>query len=683
MNPFVMMLMLVISLALFAWQIGRRWKLMRLGPGENRFDRIGERLRRTWDFAFAQERMRRYWWAGMAHLAIFIGFVVLLFRSLVLFARGYSPDFTYWGIFARDNAFGAAYSFVKDVFIVLVILGTLVFFYYRLVQRLKRMTLSFEGVLILLIIFTMMWADIFYEGARIVQHADGVHQAAVFSWSEPAGSLMAIGLQGAGHGTLKALEHAGFWMHTGLVLLFLNLLPISKHFHVITAIPNVFLQNLGPKGRLPKVEDIEGKIEREETLGLARVDQLSWKGALDLYTCTECGRCTDHCPANQTGKLLSPKHLTLDLRDYLYHNEKKLVAPRGGQPGGNGEGGNGKPVSPADPLVPETIKPEVLWACVTCFACETECPVFISYVDKIVEMRRNLVMEKSEFPAELQNAFQGIERNANPWSFPPEQRAAWAEGLDVPRMAEKQQADVLLWVGCSASFDERAKKIARAMACLLKTANVDFAILGEEEMCTGDPARRAGNEFLFQMMAQTNIETLNKYKFNKIVTVCPHCYNTLGSEYPDFGGKYTVVHHSQFLSQLIRDGRLRPRNPVNARVVFHDSCYLGRYNDIYDPPRETLQAIPGLTLLEPIKHRDRGMCCGAGGAQMFKEEEHGTERVNHRRVQQLLDTSPQMVASACPFCQRMLIDGLADKQHEDIPEFDIAELLWKAVEPAA
>lgn len=681
MNPIVMTLVLLIAVGLFAWQAARRWRLMTLGPNENRFDQVGERLARTWRFAFAQQRMRRYPAAGLAHLAIFFGFLVLLINSLILFGRGYSPGFTFWGLFARDFWLGAAYSLVKDLFIILVIIGTLVFFHYRLIARLKRMTLSAEGLLILLIIFVMMIADVVYWGADEVRSARAASHAAAFSWASPAGSLMALALQGTGEGALTALWHAGFWMHTCLVLLFLNLLPQSKHFHVITAIPNVFLQNLGPKGRLPKVEDIEGKIEREETLGLARIDQLSWKAALDLYTCTECGRCTDHCPANQTGKLLSPKHLTLAMRDYLYHNEKKLVAGGNGCAGGDGDGG--KKVSPADPLVPDFIKPEVLWACVTCVACETECPVFISYVDKIVELRRNLVMEKSEFPAELQNAFQGIERNANPWSFPPDQRAAWTEGLDVPRMAEKQQADVLLWVGCSASFDERAKKIARATACLLKAAGVDFAILGEEEMCTGDPARRAGNEFLFQMMAQTNIETLNKYKFNQIVTVCPHCYNTLGNEYADFGGKYAVVHHSQFLSQLVRQGKLKPRNSVNSRVVYHDSCYLGRYNEIYEEPRDALRAIPGLTLVEPAKTRDRGMCCGAGGAQMFKEEEHGQERINQRRVQQLLDSGAQTVASACPFCQRMLIDGLADKQREDVPEFDIAELLWKSVEAAS
>jgi len=727
MNPIVMTLVLVLSLAVFAWQVVRRWRLMTIGPGENRFDRIGERVGRTLRFAIAQARMPRYTAAGVAHILIFFGFLVLLINSLILFGRGYAPTFTFWGLFAHGSWLGDVYSLVKDVFIVLVVVGTLVFFYYRLVARLKRMTLSAEGALILLIIFVMMLADVLYWGTDEVLAAHGDTASVAFSWTAPAGSLLAVAMRAAAVPPLKVLWHLGFWTHAGLVLLFLNLLPISKHFHVITAIPNVFFQNLGPRGRLPNVEDIEGKIEREETLGLVRIDQLSWKGVLDLYTCTECGRCTDQCPANQTGKQLSPKHLTLHLRDYLYANEKKLVAARasgngegstargGGAPAGDGHadscgtasgegatcgagategqtvgataaagsGGNGDSrKTVADDLVPEYVKPEVLWACVTCLACETECPVFISYVDKIVEMRRNLVMEKSEFPAELQNAFQGIERSANPWSFPPDQRAAWAEGLDVPRMAEKQEADVLLWVGCSASFDDRARKIARATACLFKAAGVDFAILGEEEQCTGDPARRAGNEFLFQMMAQANIDILKQYKFNKIVTVCPHCYNTLGNEYPDFGGRYTVIHHSQFLSQLLREGKLRPRNRVDARVVFHDSCYLGRYNDVYDPPRAVLQAIPGLTLLEPERNRDRGMCCGAGGAQMFKEEEHGDERINLRRTSQLLETQPSVVASACPFCQRMLLDALADKGREDVAELDIAELLWKSVAPA-
>jgi Fe-S oxidoreductase len=669
MNPLAMTALLILAWGIFAWQMKRRAALMMIGPRENRLDNIAERIKRTWQYAFAQKRMRRYWWAGIAHQFIFLGFVVLLLRTLILWGRGYNEHFDLW-IFGVDQPLGKVYSFLKDVFALLVLAGAAVFFYYRLVVKPERMSKGFEGILILMIISTMMIADILYDGASIARHANAHGSAVTFDIVEPAGSIAAMGLVEVSDGALSCLRHAGFWTHGTLVLLFLNLLPISKHFHVITGIPNVFFQSLAPRGRLPNLPDIEGKLEREETLGLKKIDQLSWKGVLDLYTCTECGRCTDHCPAANTGKLLSPKQLTLDLRDYLYANEKNLT-------GGNGNVDVGE-------LVPQFIKPEVLWACTTCGACETECPVFITYVDKIVDMRRNLVMEKSEFPAELQNAFRGMESNSNPWNFPSSDRAAWAEGLDVPRMSEKPDAAVLFWVGCSASYDDRAKKIARATASLLKAASIDFAILAEEEQCTGDPARRAGNEFLFQMLAQANSETLNRYKPRTIVTSCPHCFNTLLNEYPDFGAKFRVVHHSQFLSDLVRQGKLKPTNRVDQRVAYHDSCYLGRYNEVYEQPREALRAIPGLTVLEPRETRDRGMCCGAGGAQMFKEEEHARpgakdERVNIKRTEQLLETQPDMIASACPFCQRMLTDGLASKGKESIPQLDIAEILWQSV----
>ncbi len=667
MSPIWMTVLLVVGIAVFAWQMCRRWRLMRIGPDECRCDRIGERLKRTFTFAFAQKRMPRYPWAGTAHQIIFIGFLVLLLRSVTLFGRGYVEGFDLW-ILGHDTVLGMAYSFLKDFAAVLVIVAAGVFVYYRVIARPKRMTLSFEGLLIILIIEVMMFADILYDGAAGVEAARAAGEVFGFNWYEPAGSLAGLMLSSAGDGVLGCLKHAGFWTHVSLVLIFLNLLPISKHFHVITAIPNVFAQSLAPRGRLPNVEDIEGKIEREETLGLARIDQMSWKGVMDLYTCTECGRCTDQCPAANTGKKLSPKQLTLDLRNLLYKNEKTLV---GGKPGEAAE------------LVPDSIDPEVLWACTTCGACETECPVFITYVDKIVDMRRYLVMEKSEFPAELQNAFRGIETNSNPWSFPASDRAAWTEGLDVPLMRDKPDADVLFWVGCSASFDDRARKIARATASLLIEAGVSFAILGDEENCTGDAARRAGNEFLFQMMAEMNVETLNGYAPRKIITSCPHCFNTLLNEYPDFGGKFDVEHHGTFLSRLVAEGRLTPKRRIDARVAFHDSCYLGRYNDIYDGPRDALKAIDGLTILEPEARRDRGMCCGAGGAQMFKEEESGTSKVPVVRTEQLLETKPDVVASSCPFCQRMLIDGLADRGREDVEELDIAELLWRSIEPEA
>ncbi len=667
-----MALLLLAGWGLFAAQAARRWRLMTIGPGEHRLDPVGERLRRTWEYAFAQKRMRRYWWAGIAHQLIFLGFVVLLLRTLILWGRGFDEYFDFW-IFGENQPLGKVYSLLKDIFAILVLAGTAVFFYYRLVLKPERISKGFEGVLILIIIATMMLADIMYDGASMALEAHDEAGSVLFHTYEPAGSIVGMGVGGLSDGTLEFLQHLGFWTHSSLVLIFLNLLPISKHFHVITAIPNVFTQSLAPRGRLPNLPDIEGKLEREETLGLKRIEQLSWKAVLDLYTCTECGRCTDQCPAANTGKLLSPKQLTLDLRDFLYKNEKALVAIKG----------NGNGALPE--LVPEVIKPEVLWACTTCGACETECPVFITYVDKIVEMRRHLVMEKSEFPGELQNAFRGMETNSNPWNFPSSDRAGWAADLNVPRMSEKPDAAVLFWVGCSASFDDRARKIARATAQLLKAAGVDFAILAEEEQCTGDPARRAGNEFLFQMLAQANVETLNRYQPKTIVTSCPHCFNTLLNEYPDFGGKFNVVHHSTYLSKLVAEGKLKPKNRVDAKVAYHDSCYLGRYNEVYEPPRDMLRSIPGLTVLEPRETRDRGMCCGAGGAQMFKEEEHARpgatdERVNLRRTDQLLETKPDMVASACPFCQRMLIDGLAGRQRAEVQQYDVAELLWKAVE---
>jgi Fe-S oxidoreductase len=618
-------------------------------------------------------------------MLIFAGFAVLLLRSLILWGRGYDASFDFW-IFGTDDALGKLYALLKDVFAVLVILGTLVFVYYRVVKRLSRMTLSTEGLIILGIILVMMFADILYDGARREREARFASAGSatvvrqVDPW-EPAGSIAQIAVRPLGDGAVRAIEHAGFWTHSALVLIFLNLLPYSKHFHVITAIPNVYAQSLRPPGRLPPIADIEGRLEREETLGVRRIEQFSWKAILDFYTCTECGRCSDHCPATKTGKKLSPKHFTLDLRDFLYRHEDALVASKRAAVGAAGDSGEGKPPPHGVDLVDGVIAPEVLWACTTCRACETECPVFITYVDKIVDMRRYLVQERGEFPGELQTAFRGLESSGNPWSFPADERGKWADGLDIKTIEEHPEAEYLFWVGCAPAYDERAKKVTRATARLLRAAGVDFAILGTRETCTGDPARRAGNEYLFQTFARQNVEVLNGCgaERKKIITTCPHCFNTLLNEYPDFGGRYEVVHHTQLLAQLVREGRLTPTRRVERRVAYHDSCYLGRHNDEYDAPRDVLRAIPGLTILEPVETRDRGMCCGAGGAQMFKEEEHGTERVNARRTTQLLATRPDAVASNCPFCMRMLTDGLAGADREEVTAHDVAELLLEGV----
>lgn len=709
MNPTAMTLVLLVNLAIFAYSARRRTRQLLVGTHDRDFSLSGgelwSRIKDVAVYAFGQRRMPYYRAAGIAHMAIFAGFLVLLLRSIMLWARGYDADFDFWGVLGRGTLLGDGYALAKDVFAILVLAGVSVFVWLRVVTRSKRMTLGWEGLMILGIIATMMVTDILYDGAWILRETRIHGEELAFLPFEPAGSVVAFSLQGASDQALLWLGHFGFWTHSTLVLAFLNILPYSKHFHIITAIPNVFTRYRKPAGRLPPVDDLEGRVEREESVGINKVTDLHWNHILDLYTCTECGRCSDNCPAYVTGKKLSPKHLTLALRDHLYEAEEDLLG---------GTDGVGKPlvgglegIAADDPdaempkeelhtyppapaegyfrsdtvveIVPNLMDPDVLWACTSCRACEEFCPVMISYVDKIVGMRRELVMNKGEFPPDLQRAFNGIETNGNPWNQSSMDRADWTEGLDVPLLSDKPDAEVLYWVGCAASFDDRGKRIAQATARLLKAAEVDFAILGTEETCTGDPARRAGNEYLFQIMAEQNVETLNGYEVGKkvIVTTCPHCFNTLANEYPDFGGKFKVVHHADFLMGLVARKKLDPNQAVAGKVVFHDSCYLGRYNDIYASPRQVLESVPDLELVEvDYWNKNRGLCCGAGGAQVFMEERPGTERVNNKRTLQLVDTGATTVAAACPFCAYMLTDGLksADKE-EDVEILDIAEVL--------
>jgi Fe-S oxidoreductase len=643
--------------------------------------------------------------------------MVLLLRTLILWGRGFDASFNLF-VLGPEPALGLPlgdiYAFIKDVFALLVIAGSLVFVYFRVVVREKRMTLSGEGLLILGIIVTMMVADLLYDGATIALRerfasslcdADaawcaragtllaphGPAQGAGFhAFPDPGGSLVSLLVSGLSVPGLVILAHAGFWAHSTLVLVFLNILPYSKHFHIITAIPNVFFSDLTPRGRLPPLAEnteklmaaVEKATEGEDLLaariGYARINHFSWKDVLDFYTCTECGRCSDNCPAFKTGKLLSPKHFILDLRNHLYSREPELEATAE----------NAAAKSPAQrlkpvDLVPEIIHPDVLWACTTCRACEEQCPVNITPMQKIVQMRRNLVVIKGEFPQELAKPFEGMESNGNPWNLARVDRTNWAHGLGLKMFSEKPDAAVLFWVGCAASYDDRAKKIARATAQLLQAAGVDFAILGEEETCTGDPARRAGNEYLFTMLAETNAATLNGYKekggIKKIVTTCPHCFNTLANEYPDFGAKFEVIHHTDYMLGLVAEKKLVPTQPVKGRVAYHDSCYLGRYNDIYESPRQILQAIPGVELVEVDGwNRKKGLCCGAGGAQMWMEEQN-KDRVNVKRTLQLIDTGAKTVASACPFCMTMLKDGVkAQSKEDEIQNLDVVELLAKS-----
>ena len=748
MNPVAMAVIILSLVGAFLWSANNRWGLLTIGDSthESRFDRIGERMGAVWTFAFFQKKMRYYLGAGLAHNLIFFGFVVLLLRTLILWGRGFDPTFNLW-LFGAETSLGQGYAFAKDIVAVLVVLGVSVFAYYRVINPQKRMNLGIEGLVILGIIATMMISDILYDGAATVLNqrfaaecagktdvwctragvviaplGPAAAQIAWHPWPEPAGSFAATLVQGASIETLVTIAHAGFWTHGTLVLVFLNILPYSKHFHILTAVQNVFLTDLTPKGRLaPMAKDteelmgmVEKAMEREDMsiarIGYARIEHFSWKDVLDFYTCTECGRCSDNCPAATTGKILSPKFFTLDLRDHLYARQEEFLElgqpPRldlspkpeaeegsdeesseqaeekdaaGDESKDDQDSSSAKPYQPVD-LVPNVIHEDVLWACTTCRACEEQCPVMISYVDKIVQMRRNLVIIKGEFPGELAKPFEGMEVNGNPWNLSRMDRASWTEGLEIKTLAEKPDAEVLYWVGCAASYDDRAKKVARATARLLQQADVDFAILGEEETCTGDSARRAGNEYLFTMLAETNIATISGYQdqggAKTILTTCPHCFNTLANEYPDFGAKFEVVHHADYLMGLVAAGKLKPKNSVKARVAYHDSCYLGRYNEIYDSPREILKSIPGVEVVEPeYWTRHRGLCCGAGGAQMWMEEQN-KDRVNVKRVKQLVETGATTFASACPFCMTMLTDGIKDQaKEEEIKNLDVVELL--------
>jgi Fe-S oxidoreductase len=718
MNPILMTAIFLGTLGLFAWSAVRRTRLLLVGQPDTELtlepESLKKRVENVLVYALGQKKMvsnERYSLAGMAHVAIFAAFNILLLNTVLLWGRAYDETFDFWGILSDEYVWTQVYSFLKEIIVVLCIVGCGVFFYYRVIRPQKRMTLGGEGLLILFIISTMMISDLVYVGARhaLLSHAAG--EAITWRWFEPVGSLLGVAFQDMSTAGLRMVEHAGFWWHATWVLLFLNILPYSKHFHIITSLFNVFGEKLDAHGKLPDVDDIEGKIEREEPIGIAKIEHLDQKMILDLYTCTECGRCSDNCPAFTTGKRLSPKHLTLALRDHLYDLEEHFLGNGGIDAGSkdvSGQHVHGDPppdgyFRKAEPvqLLPDIIAPEVIWACTTCRACEEQCPVNISYVDKIVGMRRAEMMIKNEFPKDLVKAFKGMETNGNPWNLPAMDRGNWAtgldkEGVDVRFLADHLEAEVVYWVGCAAEYDDKAKKVARAVAKLLDHAGVDFAVMGSDATCTGDPARRAGNEYLFQTLANANVETLNGMgvaassagKGKTVITACPHCFNTLKNEYPSFGGKYDVVHHTEFLNGLIARGKIKPAKAVDAKVAYHDSCYLGRYNDVYEAPRDILRAIPGVELVEvPYWNKQKGLCCGAGGAQVWKEEEHTIPgdpkamRVNKKRTLQLLDTGATKIATGCPFCTTMITEVLGGiDEAADVEQLDLAELLDRSVD---
>ncbi len=625
-----MTVILVASLGAFAWSAWKRCRLLFAATGIT-LNNIGARFKGTLQLAFGQKKLTRFTVAGLAHKAIFFGFLVLMLRTLILISRAYTNQdgFGLW-LFNDDTTLGFIYNIIKDVYVVLVMIGVSVFLWLRLVSKPKRLKPSSEALFILWAIFAMMVADILVDVAP------------------------------------PTISHISYWVHIVLIFVLLNVLPYSKHFHIITAVPNIFMRKLKPSGYLQPIDDIEGRLEREEPLGVQFVSQFDRSVVLDLYSCTECGRCTCHCPASITGKELSPRDMICDIRDHLYEHANEVITNKA-----------------TSNLIPDVVSEQSLWACTTCGACEEECPVMIGHIQRIVDMRRHLVQEKGEFPEPLMATFQNLEMTGNPWGLPPEERLTWTEGFNVPTVNEVPNPDVLMWVGCAPAMDAKSKIIAQSLAQLLNLSGVKWAILGELETCTGDVARRGGNEYLFEIMAKENIETLNGVGAKTIVTACPHCFNTLKNEYPDFGDfAGEVVHHSVYLGQLIAEGKLIPKQQEPKTVTFQDPCYLGRHNGEYDAPRNVMKSI-GLAIIEAPACKDRGVCCGAGGAQLFKEPEEGNEQINDKRTAQLVATGAETLATACPFCKRMMADSIAatemNQQESNAPiaQHDLAELLLK------
>ncbi|MCB9205839.1 MAG: 4Fe-4S dicluster domain-containing protein [Ignavibacteriales bacterium] len=653
----VFIIVFVIAFSLLSFNLERLLSYLSIGKSENRFDNIFKRIINVLKIAIGQSKILRDPVAGLVHVLIFWGFLIFLFAVVESIFQGFYSDFNFEFL---EIGFSII-TFFQDVFGILVIFAVLFALFRRYIQKVKRLDHGKESLVdatfVLLMILVVVISMFGQNAAHIASN-----NLQLSEWEFRPFSNILANIFFFSNSNSETWYEIYWWIHILSIFTFMNFLPFSKHLHVFTSVPNVFFEKLGNKKYEIKPLDLED--ETIEQFGAADVDHLSWKQMFDGYTCTECGRCSDACPANFTGKLLSPREIIINTRKRTEEKAPILL-----------NGSNNEEILEKT-LLNNYIKPEELWACTTCGACMKECPVTIEHIDTIVDMRRNLVLMESDFPSELNSVFKNLETNFTPWAFNAQDRANWAEGLNVKTMAEDSDCEYLFWVGCAGSFDSRYQKVSQSIAKLFNKAGVNYRILGTEEKCNGDTARRLGNEYLAQMMMQENVEKLNSYKVKKIVTGCPHCYNSLKVEYPQFGGNFEVFHHTEVLENLVNEGKLKLKeNGNNSKITYHDSCYLGRYNDIYNSPRNSLNSINGLELLEMDRNLDKGFCCGAGGGRMFLEETEGT-KININRTEEALSTGADTVASACPFCMTMLTDGVKSfEKQDDVAVKDIAEIL--------
>jgi len=697
MNPLLMSLLLIVGLAIFIRTMAQKTRLLMALEPVDRANHIRDRIKNLVVLAIGQKRLvgrKKERASGLMHAFIFWGFCVLLIRSLTLYGEGFVHG--YQLPFLGDQyILGYLYIAIKDIMEAIVLLMVIYAIIRRAMLKPERLHNTWEAYFVLGMIGVLMISDLLYDGARYNMIMNYHNPENLHFFNNPQfGSEFIWTPVSVGAGTVISRISADalgvvmvcmFWLHIITQLIFLNFLPLGKHFHVITALPNVFFKKLGYPHQKTKLLDLEDEAAWEdETLGINHIHQLNWKQGLDLYTCTECGRCKEVCPTYTTDKPLNLHDFNDKLKLELFDNADNIIK-RARLSAGIKHADDPDQIdkikeemaglNSKKQLVGDVIDPDTLWACTTCRACEEVCPVTIEHVPRIMAMRQGQTLMAETYPKELNPALKGLERNGNPWGIGYDKRADWANGLDVKLMADDSDVDYLLWVGCAGSFDDRTKKVSTSLVKILQKADVDFAILGVEEKCTGDFARRVGNEMLYQMMAQENIETLNNYKVKKIIAACPHCLNTLKHEYPQMGGNYHVIHHSVFIEELIREGKITLNKSIKGSLTYHDPCYLGRYNSIYDQPRSILRSLSKGGLKELDRRGRESFCCGAGGGRMWMEETIG-KRINLERAEEIVNKQVENVAVGCPFCLTMLEDGMKElDKEEEVKTLDIAELV--------
>jgi Fe-S oxidoreductase len=712
--PLALYLAALAALAMMTWGILRDIARWRKGKPDARIDRLPARLIESLAQVFGQKKVLKDRRPGSMHALIFFGFLALFIGTDIIAVE---EDFSV-PLIGPDagrilvGTFYQSYELILDTMGLVFLAGLIWATWRRYRTRPDRLDNRSTDLWVLGAMLYVTVTGYLLEGLRLANQTIG--GAAVYDQAWAANSYVGYTLAslfrplGLGGGSGAALGLHGFFWYTHMLvtMAFIASIPLSKYKHIFYTPINQFFRDLEPKGALMPIPSLEAEIEKDEPqLGVMALADFTWKQRLDFDACMRCGRCQSKCPANAAGTELSPKFLITKMADLMRGDPILLRDGSVARVHPNVEAGTtsekGEAGKPADeqqytiirgdaetlPLYEHGLFTEnELWSCTTCRACMEECPAMIEHVDTIVDLRRNLTMIQSEVPSGVKRVLEGIERQGNPWRLPARERTAWADGLDVPTLAEKEHVDVLYWVGCAPSYDERSKRVARTMVQLMRRAGVDFAILGEEETCTGDPARRMGEELLYEQLAQANVGTLHQYTFKTLVTTCAHCFNTIKNEYPQFGGRagvdYQVVHHTDFLARLIAEGKLTPTERVEERVAYHDPCYIGRYNDVYDAPRSVLASIPGVELVEaPDWNRERAMCCGGGGGNVWMEG-WGKKGVNVIRLEQLQKAEPQTLAVACPFCMVMFEDAAKNTGvDETLARKDVAEILLQSLAP--